>query len=307
LRVSSYCHYNGYIAYWSNNGINWKPARLSNGGAEHYPRLTTHTANLNQAGVFTVDRPGTSGMGNLQPMVASFDYFSITPLVDEVVAAGISAGIRGDARQNINLPVEFNVWIDAFDITEIGYAELVFETDNLLNFNDSILDAELGLSVVDGFIQRQLPNGNFETTVRLVKTAQPLALDGLNDILNLLFSVQNVGNTTIYLRSVEIGAWMHGKSVIFFAGIAEDQVSTMLFRMFDLTRDGTIGDVDFMIAAVAVGMTDEHPDWNSQILVQGIGQVDVFGDAITYAMADFNGDGRVDMLDLAAILRAMRA
>ena len=73
-----------YIAYFSNNGNDWKPIRID--GSNNRPTLATHNAaGIPKVGLLTMQTSGTA-TNPTENMVAQYDYFQITQLGDNIEA-----------------------------------------------------------------------------------------------------------------------------------------------------------------------------------------------------------------------------
>uniref|UniRef100_UPI0005926D01 dockerin type I domain-containing protein n=1 Tax=Paenibacillus terrigena TaxID=369333 RepID=UPI0005926D01 len=112
-----------------------------------------------------------------------------------------------------------------------------------------------------------------------------IALDA--DVVELKFVAKQVSQSasgSIAVTSATIGDAQGQESHALPASVTVE-VTASISLPGDVNQDGKYSIADLAIAAAHYGMTKQHPDWNK------------------YKSADLDGNGVIDIVDLAAIAR----
>jgi hypothetical protein len=124
-----------------------------------------------------------------------------------------------------------------------------------------------------------------------------ITCDDVTDIVKLRFNGFSFGAVELDLRDVEVAMQpIVGGSVVTTNAMIKDG-SGKTFSKYDLNKDKAVALADVSVAAMAIGLKSDNPDWNSKQL-----STNSLKEAVTPAMCDVNSDGEVDMLDLLDIL-----
>jgi 2',3'-cyclic-nucleotide 2'-phosphodiesterase (5'-nucleotidase family) len=142
-------------------------------------------------------------------------------------------------------------------------------------------------------------DGQWNGSLTLACLGNTITSDDALDVMKLFFNAIALGDATITINSATVTMQPEAGGEIITANAAIDKGTATtsiikVYSIYDITRDGVIGQADFAIVALACGITEESPRWSQTIAT-------VNGRVITPAMCDMNIDGEVDMLDLMAV------
>ena len=240
---------------------------------------------------------------NLRAAIAA-----LTPIVPVEPSDGeVYAQIHTAAAATVNSAVEYVVSLSALTKAQVVTVTFVADGTYLdLNSVAALNGFQLfsATGAINGIVWEQLSDGLFQGTVKL------LSIDNQNGVTTT--DIQNVftisgaareisGETIVRLAGIEITRISEdNKAYKFAAQFADpsdrDAKSTItekqpVYSIYDLNRDGKIGDEDLAIAWYYYLMTSTHRDWEVALY-----------DVASAKDADVTGDDIVNLADLIEIL-----
>jgi 2',3'-cyclic-nucleotide 2'-phosphodiesterase/3'-nucleotidase len=232
---------------------------------------------------------------------------SVTQTQVEAASAALAAAIVGLTKEDVVAGVTTNEVSDIKETVEFLFSLRGLDHVNTAAFEFTLAGGNLryeDMEAMNNFVAMPIrwteqEDGQWKGSLTIACLGNTVTSTDTMDVIKLLFNAIALGDATMTIDSVTVTMQPEaGGEIITASAVTDKGTATTsvikVYSVYDLTRDGVIGQADFAIVALACGITEEDPRWNQTIAT-------VSGRAITPAMCDINGDGEVDMLDLMAV------
>ncbi|WP_018756892.1 LamG-like jellyroll fold domain-containing protein [Paenibacillus terrigena] len=166
--------------------------------------------------------------------------------------------------------------------------EPIFAQDMLVQYDPNLYEFKEAVAALDGltvYTQPAQTPGQLRLIIASLGADHAITNDA--DVVELKFAAKQVPQSasgTIAVTSASIGNAEGHESAALPASVTVEVTATIELPG-DVNHDGKYSIADLAIAAAHYGMTKEHPDWNK------------------YKSADMDGNGVIDIVDLAAIAK----
>ncbi|WP_026263913.1 cohesin domain-containing protein, partial [Paenibacillus terrigena] len=166
--------------------------------------------------------------------------------------------------------------------------EPVFAQDMLIQYDPNLYEFQDAVPMREGLTVYKQPSqtpGQLRLILASLGADHAIALDA--DVVELKFVAKQVSQSasgSIAVTSAALGDAQGQESNALPASVTVE-VTASISLPGDVNHDGKYSIADLAIAAAHYGMTKQHPDWNK------------------YKSADLDGNGVIDIIDLAAIAR----
>jgi len=240
-------------------------------------------------------------------------HFMFDPQKDPTVEETPIAWVRrstGNRKVYIDKPVEFAVKLKATEILPNVNAFSVTVTVKNLSFKGDY-EAFDGFTLLKAPEKVELDDGSVQWTFMIITTTNGKGIDYIGEsvLLKLSFEAVSLGKASVKLDEVygttqvdvtemtdRTFAFIPAKTQKAFVKIIDKPEFIAIYSKYDLNKDGEVDLLDISIALRVYLKEETDDDWNEGFSLDGLGM------PITAALCDVNGDGVVDMLDIADIL-----
>jgi hypothetical protein len=238
---------------------------------------------------------------NIDDLNTPYDAFTVTKQEGGVVGDAAKAGVRVAAVSSVDAPIEFTVSISNAEKTMAAAIE--FEVDGNALYGTGV-EGLGGFSPLQPVAWTPLGGGMYKGAVTLTYkpgSGESLDTPALVDIARFTYNALGLGTAAMTLTSVKLSAIVD-KAPVYLpveidpASAVTDIKEIIVYSVYDLNKDRVVDQLDLTILLAYCQYISSDAAWSSLALV-----VDRNGGDVTPSMCDFNGDGRIDMLDLVEL------
>jgi len=220
-----------------------------------------------------------------------YDTYTVTKAATSQLSASVTTTELSDVYELVSFAFSLrgmdHVNTIAFDFTLSGGILQHSQLESLNNF------AAMPIQFTE------LEGGQYNGNLTLVYLGDTITSADALDVVKLFFNATDLGDATVTLSSVTVTMQPEAGGKIITANAMIDNgtattsvIEVKVYSVYDLNRDGAIGQADLAIVALACGIDKDDPRWNQKIAE------DSKGKAIIPAICDVTSDGKVDILDL---------
>jgi hypothetical protein len=222
-------------------------------------------------------------------------------------AADVRAALALEETQKLSASVSAAVFTGDKELAEFLFSMCGLDHVNTVAIEFTLSGGNLSYSELEELNNFEamplrweaLDDNNWKGSLTLACLGSTVTSANTLDLVRLYFIATGLGDSTITIDKVEVTSQVMtgGELKSSIAEIEKGSATTTIIKtysIYDITRDGVIGQADFAVVALACGITQEDRRWLSTIAT-------VNGIAVTPAMCDVNKDGEVDMFDLVDV------